>query len=124
MKASALSKYSFINAKLRARISKILPDELLQEIAKASSLDAALTLLRKTGFAGLGKTYSETGDLKQVELDLLKKEIELYKDIREYLHSGPRELVDALLSKFEIDNLKNTIRIYFNRKIHKSTYKR
>jgi len=121
MKASALSKYSFINAKLRARISKILPDELLQEIAKASSLDAALTLLRKTGFAGLGKTYSETGDLKQVELDLLKKEIELYRDIREYLHPGPRELVDALLSKFEIDNLKNTIRIYFNRKIHKST---
>ena len=117
--ARPLSKYSFINAKLRARISKILPDEMFDQLAKAPSLDEALALLRETPFAGLEEIYSRTGDLKQAELELLKSEIELYRNIRQYLHHNSMELVDALLTQFEIDNLKNAIRIYFNRKIRK-----
>lgn len=114
-----LSKYSFINAKLRARISKILPDETFTRLAKATSLDAALAVLRETPFAGLEGIYSTTGDLKQAELELLKSEIELYRNIKQYVHRNSIELVDALLSQFEIDNLKNAIRIYFDRKIRK-----
>jgi len=117
--ARPLSKYSFINAKLRARISKILSDEMFDQLAKAPSLDDALALLRETPFAGLEEIYSRTGDLKQAELELLKNEIELYRNIRRYLHHNTIELVDALLTQFEIDNLKNAIRIYFNRKIRK-----
>lgn len=117
--ARPLSKYSFINAKLRARISKILPDEMFDQLAKAASLDEALSLLRETSFAVLEEIYSRTGDLKQAELELLKNEIGLYRNIRSYLHHNSMELVDALLSRFEIDNLKNAIRIYFNRKIRK-----
>jgi len=117
--AGPLSKYSFINAKLRARISKILPGEMFDQLAKASSLDDALALLRETPFAGLEDIYSRTGDLKQAELDLLKNEIELYRNIRQYLSHDTMELLDALLTQFEIDNLKNAIRIYFNRKIRK-----
>ncbi len=117
--ARPLSKYSFINAKLRARISKILPGEMFEQLAKAPSLDDALALLRDTPFAGLEEIYSRTGDLKQAELELLKNEIELYRNIRQYLHHNSMELVDALLTQFEIDNLKNAIRIYFNRKIRK-----
>ena len=83
--ARPLSKYSFINAKLRARISKILPGEMFDQLAKASSLDDALALLRDTPFAGLEDIYSRTGDLKQAELELLKNEIELYRNIRQYL---------------------------------------
>jgi V/A-type H+-transporting ATPase subunit C len=115
----SLSKYAFINAKLRARISKILPDEKFKELTKATSLDEALALLRQTPFAGLEEIYSATGDLKQAELELLKNEIELYRNIREYLHHTSSELVDALLTQFEIDNLKNAIRLYFDRKIRK-----
>ena len=115
--AGPLSKYSFLNAKLRARISKILPDELFGELAKAASIDAALALLAGTPFEGLAKTYSRTGDIKQAELELLKSEIELYKNIRQYIHPNSAALVDALLMRFEIVNLKNAIRIYFDRKI-------
>ncbi len=117
--ASPLSKYSFINAKLRARISKILPDEMFDQLAKSPSLDEALSLLRETPFAGLEEIYSRTGDLKQAELELLKNEIGLYGNIRQHLHHSSMELVEALLIQFEIDNLKNAIRIYFNRKIRK-----
>lgn len=117
--ASPLSKYSFINAKLRARISKILPDETFSQLAKAPFLDEALALLRETPFATLEEIYSGTGDLKQAELELLKNEIELYRSIKQHLHPDSIGLVDALLYQFEIDNLKNAIRIYFDRKIRK-----
>ena len=117
--ARSLSKYAFINAKLRARISKILPDETFSELAKAPSLDAVLALLQETPFANLEEVYSRTGDLKQAELELLKDEIELYKSIRQYLHPNSLDLIDALLARFEIDNLKNAIRIYFERNIRK-----
>lgn len=114
-----LSKYAFINAKLRARISKILPEDLFGRLAKAPSLDGALVLLRETPFADLERTYAATGDLKQAELELLKREIDLYRNIRQFVHPDCLELVDALLSQFEIDNLKNAIRIFFDRRIRK-----
>jgi len=117
--AGPLSKYALINAKLRARISKILPDEVFSQLAKAPSLDAALALLRETPFAGLEPIYSATGDLKLAELDLLKSEIGLYRNIRQHLHRESKQLVDALLAQFEIENLKNAIRIYFDRKIRR-----
>jgi len=115
--AGSLSKYSLINAKLRARISNIVPDEVFRQLAAAPFLEDALALLRETPFAGLEETYSSTGDLRMAELDLLKAEIQLYENIKQYLHNGSLELVDALLSQFEIDNLKNAIRIFFDRKI-------
>jgi len=115
--AGPLSKYAFINAKLRARISKIVPDEKFSQLEKAPSIDEALALLRETAFAGLEQVYSATGDLRQAELGLLKNEIELYRDIRQHLHPESVELVDALLTEFEIENLKNAIRVYFDRKL-------
>jgi len=117
--AGPLSKYAFVNAKLRARISKILSDELFAQLAKAPSLEAALALLRDGSFAGLEQIYVGTGDLKLAELELLKDEIELYRGLRQHLHPSSRALVEALLARFEIDNLKNAIRLYFDRRIRK-----
>ena len=111
----ALSKYSFINAKLRARISQILPDPVVRQLARAPSLEAALSLLRETPFARLEEIYSATGDLRQAELALLKDEIELYRNVKGHLHRDSVELVDALLYQFEVDNLKNAIRVFFER---------
>jgi V/A-type H+-transporting ATPase subunit C len=117
--ARPLSKYSFINAKLRARISNILPEETFQQLAKAPFLEEALAMLRDTPFARLEEIYAKTGDLKQAELELLRNEIDLYRSIREHLHKDSLPLVEALLYQFEIENLKNAIRIYFDRKIRK-----
>ncbi len=115
--AGALTKYAFINAKLRARISKILPEEVFRQLVQAPSVDAALALLKETSFARLEEIYDSTGDLRLAELELLKDEIELYRGIRPYLHESSKRLVDVLLSQFEIDNLKNAIRIFFDRKV-------
>jgi len=115
--AGPLTKYAFINAKLRARISKILTEERFGQLRQAATLDAALALLRDTPFDYLESIYARTGDLKQAELELLKAEIALYTEIRVYLHENTQPVVDALLTRFEVDNLKNAIRVYFDRRV-------
>lgn len=115
--AGPLSKYALINAKLRGRISKILPEETFAQLSRAPSLDAAMALLRDTAYASLEGTYATTGDLKLAELELLKLEIGLYADIGQHLHKNTQPILQALLARFEIDNLKNAIRVYFDRKV-------
>jgi V/A-type H+-transporting ATPase subunit C len=115
--AGPLSKYAFINAKLRGRISQILPEESFAQLSKSPSLDAALALLRDTAYSGLEGVYATTGDLKLAELELLKLEIGLYKEIGQHLHNNTRPILQALLTRFEIDNLKNAIRVYFDRRV-------
>ncbi len=114
---SAVAKYAFINAKLRGKISKILSDETFDKLVKAPSLDAALNILRDTDFAQLQEIYSSTGDLKKGELELLEKEIALYIELKRYVHTDTIPFINALLYQFEIENLKNAIRIFFDRKI-------
>ena len=113
--ADRLSKYAFINAKLRARISKILPPEALGELARASSLESMLAMLRDTCFSELETTYSSTGDLKQAELKLIEYEIDPYRELKKHVHKDTVEFLDALLVRYEIDNLKNAIRVFFDR---------
>jgi V/A-type H+-transporting ATPase subunit C len=115
--AGPLSKYAFINAKLRGRISKILPEESFTQLSKAPSLDAALALLRDTAYSSLEGIYATTGDLKLAELELLKLEIGLYIEIGQCLHKNTQPILQALLTRFEIDNLKNAIRVYFDRNV-------
>ena len=115
--AGPLTKYALINAKLRGRISRILPEETFDQLSKAPSLDAALALLRDTAYAGLESIYATTGDIRFAELELLRLEIGLYTEISSQVHINTRPVVQALLGRFEIDNLKNALRLYFDRRV-------
>lgn len=112
---SKLSKYAFINAKLRARISNIFSDEKFTLIAKAGSLPEAIRHLHDTPFQILEEVYSRTGDLKLAEYELLKKEIELYHEIEKYVKNDVLEFVRGLTRRYEVDNLKAALRLWFDR---------
>jgi len=114
-----LKKYAFINAKLRARISNIIPDELLAQMAKARSLTEAIRLLHDTNFSVLEEVYNRTGDLKLAELELLKKEIELYHELERYIKGDVLEFVKGLTRRYEVENLKAALRLWFDRVIRK-----
>jgi len=72
---SPLRRYAFINAKLRARISKLIPENTFQRMIKSHSLEEALVILKDTPYSILEEIYQKTGDLKLGELELLKAEI-------------------------------------------------
>jgi len=92
-----------------------LSPEAFDELARASSLESMLAMLRDSCFSELETTYGATGDLKQVELRLIEHEIGLYRELKRHVHPATVEFLDALLIRYEIDNLKNAIRVFFDR---------
>ncbi|HPY12112.1 MAG TPA: V-type ATPase subunit [Sphaerochaeta sp.] len=106
--------YGFIHAKLRARIGKMRQDRLVENLLKAPTLVDAVALLRDSPYRRVAEVYDRTGDLQQMELVLLYTEIEMHRLVTKYLEGRPTKLVDHLLAKIELDNLKNTIRLWYS----------
>ncbi|MBN2441950.1 MAG: V-type ATPase subunit [Spirochaetales bacterium] len=117
--AGPLKKYSFINAKLRTRISKILTHEFFENLLHSHSLSEAIQLFKDTPFAGIEAVYTKTGDLKMVELELLKHEINLYVEIEKFISSELLSFIRVLATRYEVDNLKNILRLWFDKTIRK-----
>ena len=115
--AGVVQKYGFINAKLRARISKILPEALSSEMARAKSLTEAVELLRGTDFAVVESVYGRTGDIKSAEMELARKEARLYLELEALTKDEVQGIVFALAERFEIENLKHALRLWFDARI-------
>ena len=114
-----LTRYAYINAKLRARISKLLPEETFKRMVSAHSLGEALGILRETSYGVLGDIFEKTGDLKLGELELFRREVELFTELQKYVQGELLEFVQALSARYEIDNLKNALRLFFDRRVRK-----
>jgi len=112
---SALAKYGYINAKLRARISKILSEDFLHRMVRSASLSEAVSLLMDTDFAPAAEAYNRTGDLKTAELELLKQEVSLLADVGAQVAGDVESFVSALALRYEVANLKNALRLWFDR---------
>jgi V/A-type H+-transporting ATPase subunit C len=117
--AGAIRTYGFINAKLRTRISYILPDEFMTRLIHTHSLAEGIQLFRETRFAGIETVYNKTGDLKMVELELLKYEINLFVEIEKYVKNEVLDFVRTLAARYEVENLKNIIRLWFDKTVRK-----
>lgn len=111
---SQVRKYGFINAKLRARLTKLLDEYLIEQIIDAPTFDDALILLRNTPFSDIEHAYRRTGDLKAGELELFKQEVSLYQDLERYLEGEVLDVVRALALYVEIENVKNALRLFFD----------
>lgn len=122
---SKVSDYAFVNAKLRARIGIMHDKSLFDEMIKAPSLTEAFAKLDGTRHADLLEVYRSTGDLQQVELQMLEDEISLYREVEGYLPSVPSQFISVLLEKIEVDNVKNVLRLWYSNVIrhHSISYR-
>ncbi|MBN2551982.1 MAG: V-type ATPase subunit [Spirochaetales bacterium] len=115
--AGPLKTYAFINAKLRTRISKILPQEFIRQLVRSRSLAESVQMLAETDFAPVQKIYEQTGDIKSAELEMLSEELAIYLELEKLVEEEVRGFVHALSMRFETENLKNALRLWFDRRI-------
>lgn len=116
-----LKTYAFINAKLRTRISSLLSDSFIKSLARAKTLAETVIMLQGTPYSALDAIYRQTGDLRMCELELIKSEVSLHIEVVKYVSGRERSLVQALLIRFEIENLKNAVRLWFDKAIRRRT---
>ena len=112
-----VATYGFVNAKLRARISMMLPREWMLQMADAHSLMEAVARLNGTPYESASVTYQKTGDLKLVEAELLRLERDDVLGVQRFLAGAPAGLAEALFRRYEIETLKNALRVWFARTI-------
>ena len=117
--ASPLSTYAYLNAKLKARISGLLPESFFEQLLHAPSLVEAMQLLQSTNYAIVEQTYTATGDLKMCELRLLEQELGVFLNLHKSTERQVKTFSEALICRYEIDNLKNALRLWFDRNVRK-----
>jgi len=113
MRQSPTSLYGFINAKLRARIGLMRESHIIEDLLKAKGVVEAVAVIRDSAHSSVATAYDRTGDIQQMELALLYNEVEMYQEVAKHLEGKPAEFVLTLLGKIEVDNLKNTIRLWY-----------
>ncbi|HKM07346.1 MAG TPA: V-type ATPase subunit [Sphaerochaeta sp.] len=113
MRQNPTSLYGFINAKLRARIGLMRESHMIEDLLKAKGVVEAVAILRDSAQSSVATAYDRTGDIQQMELALLYNEVEMYQEVAKYLEGKPADFVLNLLGKIEVDNLKNTIRLWY-----------
>jgi V/A-type H+-transporting ATPase subunit C len=115
--SSQVRRYAFINAKLRARLTKLLDEKVIDRIIEAPTIDDALLFLRGTSFSALENLFNTTGDFKAGELELFRQEVRLYIELKKYVDGEVLEIVRALALNYEIETLKNALRLFFDRTV-------
>lgn len=119
--AGALASYGFLNAKLKTRISALLPPSAIEELLRAKSLPEAVVLLKGTAYEAVEAEYSRTGDLRSGEALLYSMEVEYHTGLLRYAKEPSASLLRNLACRFEVDTLKNAIRLWFNARIRGRT---
>ena len=119
MNSSPVRRYGFINAKLRAKISSILPDDFREGLLRAPTLEDVFAFLNENGFSRLTEVYTRTGDLQAVEAELFIGQIEQYREVVRNTEGSVRDFSSALTVKLEIENLKNLLRLWYGSRIKK-----
>lgn len=115
--ARPVTKYGFINAKLRARISKGLDAEKFRRMVEAADMNEAVQTLENTAYAAVPQVYHETGDIKMAEREILIHEITVIKELKRYVQEETESLVDKLLEQYEMEILKDALRFWFDRTV-------
>ncbi len=108
----SLTKYAFINAKVRGKLGQFLSQKEIAQMKTADSLDGVYNILRDSVYSDIFEKIDASYNIKNVELLLLKKEIASYFELLKYAKGNIREIIFTLLSKYEVENLKLLLRLW------------
>jgi V/A-type H+/Na+-transporting ATPase subunit C len=114
---SELKRYAYINARLRGRLSQLLTDDFFNRLADSENLSAAMAQLKNSRYDFIVSLYEDTGDIRTCENALYVAEVDLYRDLYGKVDKSLQPFIDQLTLYYETDNLKNLLRLWFDRKI-------
>ncbi len=105
------SQYGFLNAKLRTRLGKLLPDDIFDTVRKSKTLSEGVAALSGTPYSRL------SGTLEAMEADILYMEIEDFFRIVSTLKGTLNQVGNALMVRYEVELLKRVLRCVFARAV-------
>lgn len=105
-----LAKYSYTNAKIRAMASSLLDDATWIKLKASRDAAEIVEILKATPYRELA-TSLEGPD--QLETELLKNNVAMHRKVVEAMTTKTeKKLVETLLERYEIEQLKTALRIW------------
>jgi len=111
----ALSRYSYINARLRAKIGKLLDENFLRSLAHMQNIGDIYVKLSETDFGRVFKGSPEPPDAVAASYALGRYEAGLYREALRYLKGNVREYVRSMMFRFDADFIKNCLRLWYKK---------
>jgi V/A-type H+-transporting ATPase subunit C len=109
---SGLSTYAYLNARLRAKLGKLLSSEQYEELMRAADLEQACGVLRRTEYADIFKDVVSRHDLPRTESALVDHLISSHRDVAAHSKKDVRRFIEQLMRKYEVENLKVIFRVW------------
>jgi len=111
-----ISKYSLVNAKVRARLSRLLSPELIQRLSETREPAEFYVALSGTVYEPVFARPEIDIDPRIAEKFLTEKEIAWHAELLADVKGPIRDLVAHFLEKYEIENIKTVLRARGNRR--------
>lgn len=109
----SLARYAFTNSRVRALLASLLSEQDLNSLVTARDIDEAIEILNGTDYRKLIAGFRSLNDLRELERRLRENSIQIHKRILKSLSGPPKEVVSLLLSRYEIEDLKNILRLWY-----------
>lgn len=110
-----LSKYSFINAKIRSKIGNIFSENDFSKFRKEIKYYDFLNVLIEKNYVDENST-SIDNSIENIEYSLLSHLIMTFQDLLSDIHNKTlKKFISYLLQKYEIKNLKNVLRLWYKK---------
>ena len=113
---SSLRKYAYLNARIRARLSRFLTEHEVERLVSAGNLDEAYNVLRETSYKLLFAKVDSSVPIPEVESLVFTNEVYHYLELMRDAHGDVKEIVRAMLRYYEIENLKQVLRVWHNKR--------
>ncbi len=108
----SLSRYAFVNSKVRSMLSVLLQEDVLKSLIGARDMDEVVAILEGTAYKDVLEHFSYPYDPKQIEMVILQDEVDRMKRVLSSVGDGPRNIVFDLLQRYEVENLKSALRMW------------
>lgn len=106
-----VGKYALVNAKVRARLSALLPPEAIARLADVRDLPEFYSMLGGTAYDKVLSRPEVSLDPRVAEKLLLEQEVQWHVELIKDLRGSSQKLIELILEKYEIENLKAALRI-------------
>jgi vacuolar-type H+-ATPase subunit C/Vma6 len=112
-----LSKYSYVNAKIRAMLSYLIQPGTFAELAEAKDIYGVIEGLKQTAYKNVvGDLQSDSIDPDKLERELLKYDLGLYSRVQSALSLGrEKDFVSLMRQRYELEEIKIALRIWHNK---------
>lgn len=108
----SLGTYAYVNAKLRAKLSKLISERQYKQLVQAVDLEAAYEILRQTEYRELFQEIATIRHIRRAETALVQRLIAAHREIAAQAKGGLRDFIEELMRKHEVDNLKVLLRVW------------